>query len=252
MENLIQNNNNNNGNNNTNKLYYSTPFIYPIWGLQKIFKNYEREMFLYEYKNINLDKDLNDIEEILYDENNKFKGIKTTKGETIYGKILLSSPEYMIKFNKIENKRKILRRIIIANITYLNQIPKEDSCQIIIPKKQTGMKDDIYILRSSYGHCISRKGFCVFFMSCWDDGRNFDLQLKPAMDVLEINKNIVDIFDMKCDYYEPIDKNFGDNIFISNSFLPQSHFEDDFDDIINEFGKITDAKLQFDKLKNNK
>ena len=71
------------------------------------------------------------------------------------------------------------------------------------------------------------------------------------MDVLGFNKDMIEIFDNYCDYYEPIDKNFNDNIFISNSFLPQSHFEDDYEDITNEFQKITDAKLQFDKLKNN-
>jgi RAB protein geranylgeranyltransferase component A len=69
------------------------------------------------------------------------------------------------------------------------------------------------------------------------------------MDVLELNKDMIEIFDMNCDYYEPINKNFDDNIFISNSFLPQSHFEDDYKDIIDEFQKITDAKLLFDKIK---
>ena len=50
---------------------------------------------------------------------------------------------------------------------------------------------------------------------------------------------------------EKEEKNFTDNIFISNSFLPQTHFEDDYEDITNEFQKITDAKLQFDKVKNS-
>ena len=71
------------------------------------------------------------------------------------------------------------------------------------------------------------------------------------MDVLNLDKDTIEIFDMYNDYYEPNNKNFEDNIFISNSFLPQSHFEDDYDDITNEFQKITEAKLQFDKLKNS-
>ena len=116
---------------------------------------------------------------------------------------------------------------------------------------QTGQKNDIFILQLSYGHCVSKKGYYVIFISCWDDGRDINIQLKPAMDVFGFNKDMIEIFDNYCDYYEPIDKNFNDNIFISNSFLPQSHFEDDYEDITNEFQKITDAKLQFDKLKNN-
>ena len=242
MENLIINNEKNK----TQMQYYSTPFIFPIWGFQKIFKNYEREMYLYDYTYLKE----NNVEEILYDENNQFKGIRTIKGEKIFGKILLSSPEYMVKFKKVEKKNKIIRRIIISP----SSIPcpnLEDSCQLIIPKAQTGQKNDIFILQLSYGHCVSRKGYFIIFISCWDDGRNINQQLKPAMDVLNFNKNTIEIFDMYCDYYEPINKNFDDNIFISNSFLPQSHFEDDYEDITDEFQKITEAKLQFDKLKNS-
>ena len=202
-------------------------------------------MYLYDYKYL----EENDVKEILFDEQNKFKGIKTIKGEKILGKILLSSPEYMLKFNKVEKKGKIIRRIIISSNPIVNS-NEVDSCQLIIPKMQTGQKNDIFILQLSYGHCVSKKGYYVIFISCWDDGRDINIQLKPAMDVLGFNKDTIDIFDMNCDYYEPIDKNFNDNIFISNSFLPQSHFEDDYKDITDEFQKITDAKLQFDKLKN--
>ena len=203
-------------------------------------------MFLYDYKY----QEENDIEEILYDEENKFKGIKTTRGEKIFGKILISSPEYMLKFKKVEKKGNIIRRIIISQTSIPNQ-NLVDSCQIIIPKIQTGLKNDIYLLQLSYGHCVSKKGFYVVFVSCWDDGRDVNVQLKPIMDVLGFNKDLIEIIDMNCDYYEPIDKNFNDNIFISNSFLPQTHFEDDYEDITNEFQKITDAKLQFDKVKNS-
>ena len=201
--------------------YYSTPFIYPIWGFQKIFKNYEREMYLYDYNYQNE----NDIDEILYDDKNIFKG-------------------------KVEKKGKIIRRIIISP-TPIPSSNLVDSCQIIIPKMQTGGKNDIYLLQLSYGHCVSKKGYYVIFISCWDDGRDINQQLKPVMDVLNFEKDKIDIFDMSSDYYEPINKNFEDNIFISNSFLPQSHFEDDYEDITNEFQKITEAKLQFDKLKHS-
>ena len=50
---------------------------------------------------------------------------------------------------------------------------------------------------------------------------------------------------------EPIDNSFNNNIFITNSLLPQSHFENDFDDIIDIFQKITDSKLQFEPSKKN-
>ena len=54
---------------------------------------------------------------------------------------------------------------------------------------QTGGKNDIYLLQLSYGHCVSKKGFYVIFISSWDDGRNINQQLKPVMDVLNIDKS---------------------------------------------------------------
>ena len=61
----------------------------------------------------------------------------------------------------------------------------------------------------------------------------------------------MECFDKIYTYYEPIDKSFNDNIFINNSLLPQSHFENVFDDIIDEFQKITETKLQFDTAPKN-
>ena len=218
--------------------FYTSPYIYPIWGLQKIYKNYDRQISLFDSKYI---KDCN-VDEILYDENNKFKGIKTTKGEYIYGSILISEPTYMVKFNKVQAKNKIIRRICLLNHP-IPDIGEFDSCQIIIPQSQTGKKNDIYILQLGYGHCICKKGYYVVIISTFDDNSEINKQLAPAMDIIG---NIIDFFDKKYIYYEPIDKSFKDDIFISNSFLPQSHFEHDFNDIIEEFYKITGAKLQFE------
>ena len=218
--------------------FFTSPYIYPIWGLQKIYKNYDRQICLYDSKYIN---DCN-VEEILYDENNKFKGIKTTKGEYIYGSILISEPTYMIKFNKVKNTNKIIRRICLLNHP-IPDIGECDSCQIIIPQSQTGKKNDIFILQLGYGHCVCKKGYYVVIISTLDDNDNINKQLAPAMDIIG---NILESFDQTYSYYEPIDKSFKDDIFISNSFLPQSHFENDFDDIIDIFYKITGARLQFE------
>lgn len=223
--------------------FFCTPFIYPIWGFQKLYKNYDRQNILNDYKYIN---NCN-VEEILYDNNSKFKGIKTTKGEYIYGSILISEPTYLEKFNKVQIKAKIIRRICIMN----HPIPGTgdcDSCQIIIPQTQINRKNDIFILQLGYGHCVCKKGYYVVFISSFLDSNDINKQLTPAMEIIG---NTLDSFDKIYSYYEPINKSFNDNIFISNSFLPHSHFENDFDDIIEEFHKITDAKLEFDIASKN-
>ena len=222
--------------------FFSTPFIYPIWGLQKIYKNYERQCYLYDFKYL---KDCK-VENILYDDNGKFEGIQTSN-EKIYSTILISEPSYMEKFNKVQIKKRIIRRICLMNHP-ISGIGECDSCQIIIPQNQIGKKNDIFILQLGYGHCITKKGYYAVFISTFDDETDINKQLAPAMEIIG---NTLECFDKIYSYYEPIDNSFNNNIFITNSLLPQSHFENDFDDIIDIFQKITDSKLQFEPSKKN-
>ena len=55
-----------------------------------------------------------DVEEILYDENGKFRGIKS-QGEEAYGKILITEPSYAQKLGKVKSIEKVIRRICILN-----------------------------------------------------------------------------------------------------------------------------------------
>ena len=224
--------------------FFNTPFIYPIWGLQKIYKNYERQCNLYDFKYLN---NCN-VEKILYDNNKKFKGIELSNGKYIYGSILISEPSYMEKFNKVQITKRIIRRICLMNHP-ITSIGECDSCQIIIPQSQIKRDYDIFILQLGYGHCICKKGYYIVVISTFDDGNDINKQLAPAMEIIG---NTLECLDKIYPYYQPIDNSFKDNIYISNSLLPQSHFENDFDDIINEFQKITETKLDFEPgSKNN-
>ena len=55
-----------------------------------------------------------DVEEILYDESGKFRGIKS-QGEEAYGKILITEPSYVKKLGKVKSIGKVIRRICILN-----------------------------------------------------------------------------------------------------------------------------------------
>ena len=218
--------------------FFNTPFIYPIWGLQKIYKNYERQCNLYDFKYIN---NCN-VEKIVYDDNKKFKGIELSNGKYIYGSILISEPSYMEKFNKVQTKKRIIRRICLMNHP-ITSIGECDSCQIIIPQSQIKRDYDIFILQLGYGHCVSKKGYYIVVISTFDDGNDINKQLAPAMEIIG---NTLECLDKIYSYYQPIDNSFKDNIYISNSLLPQSYFENDYNDIINEFEKITETKLDFE------
>ena len=104
-----------------------------------------------------------DIEEILYDENGNFRGIKS-QGEEAYGKILITEPSNVQKWNKIKYIGKIIRRICILD----HPIPKTNdvaSCQIILPQKQINRENDIFIAVINFTHCFCKKGYYldIFF-----------------------------------------------------------------------------------------
>jgi Rab GDP dissociation inhibitor len=121
--------------------YGDTPFIYPIYGLSGLAEGFSRLCALYGGTYM-----LNrDCDEILYDEEGKFKGIKS-QGEVAFGKLLIADPTYIAKLEpkKVQSKGKIIRCICIMN----HPIPKTKdmpSTQIIIPQKQVGRKNGKFI-----------------------------------------------------------------------------------------------------------
>lgn len=46
--------------------------------------------------------------------------------------------------------------------------------------------------------------------------------------------------------YEPVDKTYGDNIFITSTFDPLSHFEEDTETVISLYEKMTGSKLDLE------
>ena len=117
--------------------YGDSPFIYPIYGLSGLAEGFSRLCALYGGTYM-----LNrDCDEILYDEQGKFKGIKSG-GEVAFGKMLIADPTYIKKLEpkKIRSVGKIIRCICITDhvIDKTNNMP---SSQIIIPQRQTNRKN---------------------------------------------------------------------------------------------------------------
>ena len=60
---------------------------------------------------------------------------------------------------------------------------------------------------------------------------------------MEVIGPVLEQFDKISDIYHPIDTSFKGNVYITSSFDPQSHFENDTDNVIEIYEKITGAKL---------
>ena len=214
--------------------YGNSPFIYPVWGLSGLAEGFSRLCALYGGTYM-----LNrDVDEILFDENGNFRGIKS-QGEEAYGKILITEPSYVEKLKKVKPTGQVIRRICILNHTVPNT-KDVDSCQIIIPQKQVNRKNDIFIAVLNSTHSVCKKGYYLAIISTMVETKDPKAELKPAMDIIG---QPLEIFDKVSDIYEPIDTSFKDNIFITTSFDPQSHFENDTDNVIDIYQKITETKL---------
>ena len=122
--------------------YGESPFIYPIYGLSGLAEAFSRCCAL----NGGIYMLNRDCDEILYDDNGKFKGIKS-QGEVAFGKMLIADPTYIAKLEskKVKSLGKIIRCICIMN----HPIPKTKdmpSTQIIIPQKQVNRKNGKLLL----------------------------------------------------------------------------------------------------------
>jgi len=96
-----------------------------------------------------------DIDGFKYDENNKVCGV-VSGNETARCKFVVCDPTYAKTKCKITGK--IIRAICIMEHP-MESTKNADCCQVIIPQKQSGRNNDIYIVTLSQKHFVCNKGF---------------------------------------------------------------------------------------------
>lgn len=93
-------------------------------------------------------------------------------------------------------------------------------------------------MNSSHGVC--KKGYTIAIISTMVETSKPTEELKPAFDIIG---NISETFITISDLYEPIDTTFKDNCYISTSFDPLSHFENDTNNIMDLYKKISGNEI---------
>jgi len=227
--------------------YGKSPYIYPLYGLGELPQGFARLSAIYGgtyMLNTNID-------EILYD-GNKAVGIKATMKErgdegegmkfTTKTKKILADPSYFQ--GKVRVVGHLLKAICILNHP-LASTDNSDSAQLIIPQSQVGRKNgtsptllplsistlcfylrfpDIYIALVSSAHNVCPKGYYIAIVSTIaESSSNHHLELQPGLDRLgRIEEKFMG---PPIPLYEPLESGVNDNIFISKSYDPTSHFE---------------------------
>jgi len=221
--------------------YGDSPFIYPIYGLGGIPEGFSRMCAIYG-GTFMLNKD---IDKFVFDADGKVCGAQSGD-ETAKVKMVICSPSYMINTgakDKVKTVGKVIRCICIMDHP-IDNTNKSASCQIIIPQRQVGRKSDIYVMMVSGVHNVCKMNYYVAIISASVETADPEKELLPALDLLgPVKEKFITI----SDHIVP-NSTFADNIFITNTMDPTSHFESATDNVLELYKKITGKDLDLKNL----
>jgi Rab GDP dissociation inhibitor len=133
---------------------------------------------------------------------------------------------------------------VVRSICFLNHpIPNTnnaESAQIIIPGPQVGRKNDVFVCMMSDQQKVSAQGVYVAIVSTKVETANPATELNCGLALLG---NILQRFDSVAECYAPVGDGLADRCFISSSFDGTSHFEDDCEDLLSLYKRVTGEEL---------
>jgi len=213
--------------------YGTSPYIYPIYGLGGLPEGFSRLCAIYG-GTFMLNRD---VDEILTGENGEAYGIRSGN-EMAKAKLIIGDPSYFPR-DKVRPTGQVVRCICFLN----HPIPNTDdgaSAQIIIPGPQVNRKNDIFVCSVSSAHSVSAKGIYIAIVSTKMEVGKPEEEIAPGLKLLG---PILQRFTSIATTYEPVSSGATDKCFISSSFDGTSHFENDCDDLLSLYKRITGEEL---------
>jgi len=177
-----------------------------------------------------------DVDEIMY-EDGVAVGIRAGN-EMARAKMIIGDPSYFPK-EKIRSTGQVVRCICLLNHP-LENINNKESAQIIIPGPQVGRVNDIFVCSVSSAHNVTAKGVYVAIVSTKMEKNEPEEEIKPGLALLG---QIMQRFTTVATTYESIEDGTKDKCFISSSFDATSHFENDCEDLLSLYKRITGNEL---------
>jgi Rab GDP dissociation inhibitor len=217
-----------------------SPFIYPLYGLGGLPEGFSR-LAAINRGTYMLHKPVDGFE---YDEEGKVCGVRSGD-EVAKCKMVICDPSYAVA-QKSQATRRIIRKICILGAPIPETKTKEGtpalSCQIIMPQKQfkPPRRNDIYIMMVSWAHQIAAKDKYVAIVSTVCETANPEQEIAPAEKLLgPILQSFVSISEFR----EPTDDGTKDQVFVTTSYDPTSHFEDASTEVLKMWKTITGEEL---------
>jgi len=223
--------------------YGASPFIYPVYGLGGLPEGFSRLSAIHRGTYM-LNKPVDGFE---YDAEGKVCGVRSGD-EVARAKMVICDPSYAAPEKSMATCH-IIRTICILGAPIPNVKNQSGnqalSCQIILPQKQLKRKNDVYVMMISWAHCIAAKDKYVAIVSTVVETGNPEKEIEPALALLG---PIMQKFSQVSEYRVPVDDGTGDNVFVSTSYDPTSHFEDATNEVLELWKRITGEDLDLTVL----
>jgi len=226
--------------------YGGSPFIYPIYGLGGLPEGFSRLSAIHRGTYM-LNKPVDGFE---YGPDGKVVGVRSGQ-EVARAPMVICDPSYAPDSKKQQpaSDNSIFRLICILD----NPIPEvknkdggpASSCQIIIPQSELRRRNDIYVMMTSSAHCIAPKGKYVAIVSTVIETGDPMHEIAPALALLGPIRHQ---FPQTSPIYYPTDNGTGDNVFVTSTYDPTSHFEDATKEVLEMWKTITGAELDLTAL----
>mmetsp|Transcript_8307 Transcript_8307/g.19558 ORF Transcript_8307/g.19558 Transcript_8307/m.19558 type:complete len:456 (+) Transcript_8307:66-1433(+) len=223
--------------------YGGSPFIYPIYGLGGLPEGFSRLAAIHNGVYM-LNKQ---VDGFVYGDDGKVCGVKSGN-EVAKCKMVICDPSYAAP-EKTSVKGKIIRAICILGAPIPETKNKDGgpalSCQIILPQKQLKRQNDIYIMMVSWAHCIAAKDKYVAIVSTVVETGSPEKEIEPALKLLgPILEKFVSISEIRV----PLDDGTKDQVFVSATYDPTSHFEDASKEVLAMYRTLTGTELDLSVL----
>eukprot|EP01083_Nonionella_stella_P285080 970458_1 len=213
--------------------YGTSPYIYPVYGLGGLPEGFSRLCAIHG-GTFMLNRE---IDEIVFDSSGKASGVKAGN-EMAKAKMVIGDPSYFPR-DKIRPTGQVVRCICFLN----HPIPStndNESAQIVIPGPQVGRKNDIFVCSVSSSHHVSARGIYIAIVSTKMESGKPEEEVQPGLALLG---HIMQRFTTVATTYEPISDGTEDQCFISGSFDGTSHFENDCEDLLSLYKRVTGEEL---------
>ncbi|CAI2368842.1 unnamed protein product [Moneuplotes crassus] len=210
--------------------YGEHPFLYPIYGLGGIPEGFSRFCAIHGGTYM-LNKP---IDEVLFGSDGKVVGVKSGDEEA-KAPIVICDPSYVRDTTgNITSVGRVIRSICILDHPIPNT-KDSTSTQIIIPQKQVKRGSDIFINMVSGGHAVCAQGLYVAMVSTIVETDDPESEIEPALALLG---DVLEQFTTIQDLYAPAHDGTENNLFITTSYDPTSHFESASDDVLSIYKRI--------------